>query len=578
VKCHKCKRPLTPEMFACKCGEIYVRITGLQPKQRQMLQLIRAKGKDVATKPGFGGARGAAKSRILRDAMLLRRFENPGTAGFIIRRNWSDLEENHLEKFKLERPGLMQFYSNSRQSFEFPNNSRIAFRYADTTAEIQAIARGPEAMDIALDQAEQFSGHEIALLTTPNRWPGAGPGDCKSWLFFNVGDRGAEYLRRIYWLRQFEGTERPEDYVFIQAYGFDNYEWFRNEMPELTFEEFYKIPGDIPPCPEGKHDQAWLESCPKNNRFTMFVTQTTEGRKMWGQPESIRMGDLLGDFEQFAGQYYAGVWNPKLCVISSTLAEDIVKSYWTHWLGVDWGFSHSATSGLLATGKLKPSEFKKYFGKDIDFAVDVIVIKKELVVDHMGEGEFATEICEMLTDAERRMVREIDMSPDAWHKRGSGDTAADQMSGPFKKYKLPMPDKADDDRVGGARLIWNCLKQTCSMLSEVPEVYPGGFPMLLVSAECPQVISMFPMLIVDPDKREDVLKTDTTYDDVYDGIVRYPLKSKLSPNSKVPREVQVREVLTSAGEDPNARAMAMRQFEARNKQSTSIISRPRWRI
>tara|TARA_R110000868_G_scaffold148647_5_gene370729 strand:- start:381 stop:3140 length:2760 start_codon:yes stop_codon:yes gene_type:complete len=518
-------------------------------------------------------------SRILRDAMILRRFQHPQTTGFIIRRNWGDLEENHLERFRLERPGLMQYYSNVRQAFEFPNGSRIAFRYADTTDEVRAISRGPEAMDIAIDQCEQFTGQELALLTTPNRWPGAGPGDCKTWFFFNVGDRGADYLRRVFWLRQFEGYERPSDFDFILAYGFDNYEWFRNEM-DISFDDFYDLPGDIPPPgKEERYDQEWLASIPDNNRFKMFVTRTTYGQNMWQQPEAIRMGDLFGDFTKFSGQYFAGVWQESKLVISPTLSEEIVKPWWVHWGSIDWGFKHSAAALVAATGKLSPKEFKAFFGKDIHFPIDVVVIKKEHVAAGVGEGDFCQQLADSLTNTEKKMLGEIWLSPDAWQKRGSQNTIAEQMEGVLRRNQLPRPERADDDRMGGWRLMWNCMKQTCSMRSEVPDIYPGGFPMLLISAECAQLISGIPMLIYNEKqagRSEDILKTDTTYDDVCDSA-RYLLASKLNPTDNVPRSVRAREVLDSAGEHPNAKAMAMRIFDEKEKQRHAAVSRPRWR-
>lgn len=107
--------------------------------------------------------------------------------------------------------------------------------------------------------------------------------------------------------------------------------------------------------------------------------------------------------------------------------------------------------------------------------------------------------------------------------------------------------------------------------------------MLLVSAECAEVISAIPMLIWNEKqaaKREDVLKTDTTYDDVAD-MVRYLIYSKLSPKERAPREIRAREVLESAearGAGPNEKAMAMRVFDAQEAQRGRIISRPRWRV
>lgn len=586
-KCPNCKKPVKADDIRCACGQFLLKIT-LQPKQRKLLDMVKSIGPKVPTKIGFGGSRGSAKSRAGRDLALMTAFSHENITVFVVCRNLAKCEENYVEKIRIERPALMKYYrASSPPEFAFPpelGGSRIAFRYGDTLDDIINFGRGPEGFLIIIEQAESFGEVELEEINTPNRWPDAAPSAAKTVYLFNPGGKGTEYLRRVFYLRQFKNTENPDSFAFLQAYGWDNYAWFSNENitidgKPLTFELFYSLPGEIPPCPDGKYDDAWLKSVPdeKSYRFKIFVTQTSEGRKMWAKPEAIRIGDLFGSFEQFAGQYFTGVWDDKKCVITAALAEDIVKSWWTHWVSVDWGFAHSAASMWFATGKLKPSEFKKYFGKDIDYPIDIVILKRELVVDHMGEGDFATEICEMTTDAERRMTRDIWMSPDAWHKRGSADTVSDQMGHVFKKYRMPTAESADDDRVGGARLIWNCLKQTCSVLSEVPEFYPGGFPVLLISAECTEVISMFPMLITDPKRREDVLKTDTTYDDVFDGF-RYGIKSKLNPNTKVPREVRIREVLESTSEDPNTRAMAMRHFEAREMKTSRVPTRPRWRV
>src|ERR1022692_11841 len=111
MDCTAFKRQLPEGSIKCpKCGQLLLRIT-LQPKQRQILDMIRARGPEVPTKIGFGGSRGSAKSRLARDLALFIAFSVPGIVVFIIRRNWGDLEENHLEKLKLERPELTQYYS-----------------------------------------------------------------------------------------------------------------------------------------------------------------------------------------------------------------------------------------------------------------------------------------------------------------------------------------------------------------------------------------------------------------------------------------------------------------------------------
>src|SRR5574340_558344 len=179
----------------------------------ELLKLIQAEGDSVATWIGYGGARGGGKSDAIRRVMLARRLAvgMERTTGFIIRRNFGDLYENHIVKFMEHWPELNKYYSAQHKEYQFSNGSRIAFRYADTLQEIQQLSRGPEAMDVFIDQAEQFSDQELLWLHTPNRWPGSRPGQCKTVLTFNPGGVGTEFLRRIFHLRQFRGEEGCEE-------------------------------------------------------------------------------------------------------------------------------------------------------------------------------------------------------------------------------------------------------------------------------------------------------------------------------------------------------------------------------
>jgi hypothetical protein len=323
--CTICGKNLDDVHVKCGCGAVIVNIT-MQPKQQQLLDAILSTGPNVATKWGYGGSRGSGKSRGARDIVLavasLVSQTLPGIVIFIIRRNWTDVDENHRQKYLIERPLLAANYSN--KEFQFPpgmNSPRIAFKYGDTLEDIRRVARGPECYLMVIDQAEQFSELELAELNTPNRWPAAGPGGAKTLYLFNPGGPGSDYLQRVFFKKKFKDNENPEDFNFVQAYGWDNWSaWFANEGIEvdgkpLTWESFYALPGDLPPCPNGAYNRAWLESIPDNHRFKLFVTRTSEGRKMWSKPESIRMGDLFGRFDAFAGQYMAGIFDERRVVL-----------------------------------------------------------------------------------------------------------------------------------------------------------------------------------------------------------------------------------------------------------------------
>lgn len=581
--CSRCRRPLKPGSIKCVCGEFLLKIT-LQPKQRAVVDLVRAIGPDVATKIGFGGSRGSAKSRLARDLALFVAFTVPGVTIFLIRRNWGDLEENHLEKLKLERPELTQYYSGSRQAYEFPpdlGGSRIAFKYGDTFDDIRRVGRGPEGYLIIIDQAEQFSELELAELNTPNRWPDVPQGAAKTVYLFNPGGAGTDYLRRVFYLKQYRGEERSTDYAFIQAYGWDNFEWFRGQVLEvprvctaacvaecggvlcgcvchqpaeaLTFESFYGLPGELPDCPTGVYDSRWLETVAGNHRFKLFVTRTSEGRKMWAKPEAIRMGDLFGRFDKFAGQYFAGVWDERLCVLPAAKVDNIVPFWWTCWMSGDWGFGHHASVYWFVTGKISPAVAWDELQIDTKWPLDVVIVYRELVVNRLAEPELGRKVVQMTPEPERAEIRRWVMGSDVFMAdRKSPHTISELIDAVTVPAGLPALRRAQDksgSRVINARLMYEMLRRTVSMRGENPPTEKPeerAAPLLFVSAECPGLVDAVPLLLADEDKPDDVKKLETVHDDVFDGC-KYGCAEYLAVRGEAPREVRRQEAVDSAG-------------------------------
>ena len=252
----------------------------LQPRQLELAHLMEARGPNVATWLGYGGALGGGKSGAIRRVMLARRGKYPNTVGVIVRRVLADVKENHIQKFLEEFPQLRSCYNATDYEFVLPNRSRIKFMYAENSQEVDRKFYGPEFFDIFIDQAEQFSEGELRTINARNRAPGAPDGLCKMGLFFNPGGCGTEFLRRVFWLKQYHGNERASDYAFIQSYGWDNYEWLRG-TGEISERDYYQLGND--------------------ERFKLFVERSQYGRKLNELPESIRAGHLMGSFDSFAG-------------------------------------------------------------------------------------------------------------------------------------------------------------------------------------------------------------------------------------------------------------------------------------
>ena len=189
----------------------------LQPKQLELLRLLESNTSDSATWIGYGGALGGGKSAGIRRVMLARRLKHPRTKGIIVRRVYKDLKDNHIDMYWMDFPELRGMFTE-KDGIRLLNGSVIGFNYAENAMDVERQFSGPEFGDIFVDQAEQFAERELWQIKSRARWPGMPDGFAKTGLFFNPGGPGTEFLRRIFWLKQYKGSERPEDYRFIQAW------------------------------------------------------------------------------------------------------------------------------------------------------------------------------------------------------------------------------------------------------------------------------------------------------------------------------------------------------------------------
>jgi len=90
-------------------------------------------------------------------------------------------------------------------------------------------------------------------------------------------------------------------------------------------------------------------------------------------------------------------------------------------------------------------------------------------------------------------------------------------------------ERADIDRVGGWRLMYNCWA-SARRLRNWPKDQPflqtkEDLPALFVSAACVEAISAIPMLICDEDNPQDIKKVEGAIEDDIADCARYGLKS-----------------------------------------------------
>jgi hypothetical protein len=548
----------------------------LQPKQLELGKLVYAKGPEAATWIGGGGARAGGKSGGLQRIMLDRRMQRPGTDGCIVRRVWDEVKRNHVDEYMRQWPELRGCWRAGDHEFRLPNGSRIVFAYAENQQEVDRKFWGVQFYDIFIDQAEQFSEYELQIIHSCNRWPDTPLGECKTGLFFNPGGVGTEFLRRIFAQKRFIGNERPSDYAFVHLFGWDNFVWFTGLG--LTAKQFYAMESMC------KGDGAADSMC---CRYHLFTERTAEGRKLNAMPQSLRAGHLLGSFDSFAGQYYAGVWDESKLILTAQQESQLIQPWWPRWMAHDDGFVHHAAIGWATTGKVAPKLFEQVFGVQIAEPVPVVVIYRDYAVQEVEQGELIRRCVAMMSADEKKQTKRYFLSPEADEDDSRGHNTKDIIDEELRRAGLPYSEDADNIRISGWRYLYAMMKKTGDVLAgkmnptrkdDDFETEGGGYslntPLLFICSRCTDVIESIPMLIRDtkhPGKAEDVWKQPTKADDIGD-MVRYLCKSMLKQAS-VPLAVQRQEFFEALGDvSMQSKGMAVLRFDAEHKQRRSSWS------
>lgn len=183
----------------------------LSAKQKRFML---AKEKHIA----YGGARGGGKSWAVRVKAMLLALRYPGIKVLIVRRTYTELDNNHIQPLLNLLAGLAK-YNKQEKRFIFPNGSFIQFGYCDNTADMMRY-QGAEFDVIFLDEATNLEEEWIKMFQACIRGVNDFPKRC--YYTCNPGGVSHGYIKRLFVDRRFERGEKPEDYTFIQAKVTDN--------------------------------------------------------------------------------------------------------------------------------------------------------------------------------------------------------------------------------------------------------------------------------------------------------------------------------------------------------------------
>ena len=247
------------------------------PKQEEF---FRARARFVA----YGGARGGGKSWSVRQKAKLMALRYAGIRILILRRSFPELRENHILPLKADLRDVA-LYKETDKAFAFPNGSRLVFGYCATEHDVDQY-QGQEYDVIFIDEATHFTEYQFSTLTACLR--GANRFPKRMYLTCNPGGVGHMWVKRLFVDREFKSTEKPENYVFIQAKATDN--------PALV-----------------ENDPGYLEM-------------------LDNLPDGLREAWRDGRWDVFAGQYF-----PEFQRESHVIASRVLPEEWPRYRVIDYG-------------------------------------------------------------------------------------------------------------------------------------------------------------------------------------------------------------------------------------------------
>jgi hypothetical protein len=515
---------------------------GLQPKQWDVLELIE---NGPATMVGMGGGRGAAKSAGIDRIALSLLTDQPGISGCIVMRTYEQVRKYHIDPLQEAFPEIQPYYHKTDKKLKLPcadgRSSTLDIGYAENYDAVERFFRSANYGFIFVDQAEQFTEKELREIKKACRRIN---GKAVMVLAFNMGGAGIQTLRKWFYTKEYNEREDPTNYAFVKVNPWDNVEWVRNALNEdgLTEVDYY----------------SWTD----DKRQLYAATRGEYTKLLNSDDDPIRNRDWLGSWESLEGAYFGRVFDLQSTRINADQVEKLWKSWGKKWMSGDWGKAHYCSHHWHFRVTASPQEVKKILGWEVSRPINFVVTYREQIVNEKTSTEVGRGLVDDTPAEEREDVRRYFLSPDAFGERDSENTIAMKIGDELKRYGLPRPEQADNDRQGGWMLM-------AEMLREAKEHASGAEDkdVWLISSECPQLLNALPLLMRDPKNLDDVLKTDKgdakIEQDVADDV-RYGLKSMLSPGKKPQQEV-IRETLDAIPDMTQRHMKHMQMMDEKKK-------------
>ena len=367
-----------------------IRFNAPYPKQQEFL-------KSRARYTAYGGSRGGGKSDIARAKAILLCLRYAGIQILFMRRTYPELKENHL--LPAQRIlGDSAKYMGTDKAFIFPNGSRLKFGYCRNDGDL--LQYQGQAYDVIfLEECTQFPEIVFTTMTESNRSSGLMHEEFHPRMYFtcNPGGVGHAWFKRLFVDRDYRKTERPEDYVFIQASVYDN-PWLMKNSPDYV---------------------RALENLPDDRKRAM----------------------LYGDWDVFEGQYF-----PEFKRETHVCKPFEIPNAWARYRVFDYGLDMLACYYVAVD-----SDGRAYFYKEIYEGKD-----KRDEYGNPGEGLTIAQAAAKIRSVqlpEEHIIATF-APPDMWNKRqDTGQSAADI----YAENGVPIV-KSDNRRILGWYAVKDWLR------------------------------------------------------------------------------------------------------------------------
>jgi hypothetical protein len=537
----------------------------------------------------FGGAAGPGKSKALLAEAIGQALEVAGSDTLLLRRTFPELESSLLTYFRRDVPrDSYRSYNEAKHVVTWNNGSTTRFGYCRNENDVYQY-QGAEFLFIGIDELTHFTLKQWQFLTSRNR--------CPVLEYTSGKDHGKKVVPCM------AGATNPGNigHAWVKALWVDKVAPAGFERPELYDASEYEFV------------RARIEDNP------IYANDVNYKKTLAALPDRLRRAFLEGDWSVLDGQYFDLFERGR----HTARAESLRLEEWApRWISIDWGFKHpsavywhgAAPSAVISnqSSVISPKESRldaRFLpvgeaeksrslhsgqqnalasGRDDSLGGDTlrsfgpaksagpqddnarrIVTYREFVQSELSPRMLGQAIVEK---TQRERIREIYLSPDAFAKRTSEASIAEQLGDVLEQNGLPRPVPANDDRIGGWQLMYQLLERDAWMIAE----------------NCPRLIECLPLLVRDDRRVEDVRKMEG--DDAADAAryglvpgVRYagvgasavggPGAGQAPPEfgngtarfvPGIPVDVQIQRQITA--EDPTSRAIHQQRLEAEAKR------------